>query len=347
MKRFEKALRREGTAFTMANRLSNRTRTFGYSLAFTMAEILISLTIIGIVAAITLPSLMANVTEKAWDAQRKALHTRLAQAIATVDLGDMRGYKDGDTTVTGAEKFIREGIGRALSLKDKSDAQIVPSVFNMNGGITEDLHVLCSENGIGYSIHEDPSCGRFQTANGESVMVTVAESCMSDEDSLFESACLNFIYDLNGIKGPNTVGKDIGFMTAFYADKPLLVAPMPAYYSEKPMKPEGIRGKTDYREGRLPSPEEMMSIVINQNLIGLSLQAGSLYWTSEQINAGYAIVDGDEIPTGNGYAVGNIGKKKTSLTTALKYFLVTPDGSAPKKFRIEQDEEDHEPEAEA
>ena len=36
-------------------------------LAFTMAEILLSLTIIGVVAAITLPSLTGNINERTWN----------------------------------------------------------------------------------------------------------------------------------------------------------------------------------------------------------------------------------------------------------------------------------------
>ena len=39
--------------------------------------------------------------------------------------------------------------------------------------------------------------------------------------------CANFIYDLNGKKGPNKVGKDIGFMTAFYPADSEIVAPYP------------------------------------------------------------------------------------------------------------------------
>lgn len=37
-----------------------------------------------------------------------------------------------------------------------------------------------------------------------------------------------FVYDLNGSKGPNTVGKDIGFITALYPTDSVVVAPMPA-----------------------------------------------------------------------------------------------------------------------
>ncbi len=46
--------------------------------AFTMAEILLSLTIIGVVAAITLPSLTGNINERTWNTQRKTLYARFS-----------------------------------------------------------------------------------------------------------------------------------------------------------------------------------------------------------------------------------------------------------------------------
>ena len=42
-----------------------------------------------------------------------------------------------------------------------------------------------------------------------------------------EKVCANFIYDLNGNKGPNTVGKDIGIMSVLYPSDSVVVAPMP------------------------------------------------------------------------------------------------------------------------
>ena len=58
--------------------------------AFTMAEILLSLTIIGVVAAITLPSLTGNINERTWNTQRKALYARMSQAIALMPA--LNGY---------------------------------------------------------------------------------------------------------------------------------------------------------------------------------------------------------------------------------------------------------------
>ena len=85
-------------AFTMAARLSRSTesraikglRAHGRRIAFTMAEILLSLTIIGVVAAITLPSLTGNINERTWNTQRKALYARFSQAIALMPA--LNGY---------------------------------------------------------------------------------------------------------------------------------------------------------------------------------------------------------------------------------------------------------------
>ena len=68
------------------------------SVAFTMAEILLSLTIIGVVAAITLPSLTGNINERTWSTQRKALYSRMSQAVSLMSqvrgYGSLTAYKD-------------------------------------------------------------------------------------------------------------------------------------------------------------------------------------------------------------------------------------------------------------
>ncbi len=94
--------------------------------AFTMAEILLSLTIIGVVAAITLPSLMANINEKAWNTQRKALHARMAQAIAMMPsvsgYGTLTADSDGNVTEDSAtETFLTEGLAKVLKINNICD----------------------------------------------------------------------------------------------------------------------------------------------------------------------------------------------------------------------------------
>ena len=73
----------------MEKTISN-SKTLSSRLAFTMAEILISLTIIGVIAAITLPALRANINENTLNTKRKALYTRMSQAIGM--MGTVGGY---------------------------------------------------------------------------------------------------------------------------------------------------------------------------------------------------------------------------------------------------------------
>ena len=79
------------------------------SKAFTLAEILISLTIIGIIAALTLPALMANINEKVWNTKRKALHSRMAQALAAMP--NLDRYPE-----TEDNNFIQNGLATTLNI---------------------------------------------------------------------------------------------------------------------------------------------------------------------------------------------------------------------------------------
>ncbi len=92
--------------------------------AFTMAEILLSLTIIGVVAAITLPSLTGNINERTWNTQRKALYARMSQAVALMP--SLSGYGTlteesssgaDDAVDTAAETFITSGLSKVLKNK--------------------------------------------------------------------------------------------------------------------------------------------------------------------------------------------------------------------------------------
>ena len=82
-----------------------------------MAEILLSLTIIGVVAAITLPSLTGNINERTWNTQRKALYARFSQAIALMPAlngyGTLTEDESGNVTEdTAAETFITAGLSK-------------------------------------------------------------------------------------------------------------------------------------------------------------------------------------------------------------------------------------------
>lgn len=93
--------------------------------------------------------------------------------------------------------------------------------------------------------------------------------------------CVNAIYDMNGLRGPNQVGKDIGFVTVFYPNETVqAVAPMneteDSTDTTRIKYPEANQFCTE-KGKRLPNFEEGMSIVLNRGVVASVLD--SMLWT--------------------------------------------------------------------
>ena len=286
---------------------------------FTLAEILITLAIIGIVAAITLPSLLVNVNEKAWEAQKKALHARLAQAIGQMNsLGGYGTYTEdaeGNATAdTAAESFILDALSKVYKINnvcgpDKLSSCGLPSkittldavseitfptkMSELNSNLLNGLHNAGEDGDVA-----DTKAAAFETVNGESIAVFYNPLCSSDTTAdhyAQNKMCVNFVYDLNGSEGPNQVGKDVGFITAFYNKNPVVVAPVPYstdYASPVPQYTEAegtvdapTACKTMGEDLRLPDRDELASLFVNAPLINLGENI-SYYWSGSVISLG-------------------------------------------------------------
>ena len=314
------------------------------STAFTMAEILLSLTIIGVVAAITLPSLTGNINERTWNTQRKALYARFSQAISLMP--SLGGYGSNDDNA--AETFVTAGLAKVLEINNICDYQhvhdcgIPKKIATLNGNeFSQDkLQDLVGLNpkfngsfgsGIDYSVTTpaNTKTAAFETKNGESVLVYYYPKCVYNEVATYKGAnanylgiarfdlwnrmCVNFLYDLNGNKGPNTFGKDIGVLTAFYPTDSQIVAPMPlATNAANRVTIDQMNAKcvAQDADSRVPSLEELGSIVINQYLTDMtSTTNGTGYWSSTRAGAGLAyrisVENGGIEARGNGDGSGN------------------------------------------
>ena len=284
---------------------------------FTMAEILLSLTIIGVVAAITLPSLTGNINERTWNTQRKALYARFSQAIALMPA--LNGYgtlTEGDSSTsaedTAAETFVTAGLSKVLKINNICDSEhladcgIPDKITNMSGGtIASFPRTMSALNSMMVSMSYsnatdvysysqiDTKAAAFETANGESLAVYYNPFCVSDlastdrEDAMQPKICANFIYDLNGTKGPNTVGKDIGFITVLYPTDSAVAAPMPHIAAGETglSLSEGSKYCTSLdSEYRIPNKEEAASLFVNKELIG-NLPVGWIATSSRGITS--------------------------------------------------------------
>ncbi len=275
---------------------------------FTLAEVLITLTIIGIVAAITLPSLLVNVNDKAWNAQRKALYARMSQAIGEMD--SVSGY-GADDIENSAESFIIDGLSKVYRVQNICNSNnlsacgIPSSIIALDGTTLifpkslKELNIYFTEypddSDYDYRLSSDVNAAAFETVNGESVALFYNPNCGSKVESNYHvqaKTCVNMIYDLNGLKGPNEVGKDVGFITVLYRTDSVVVAPNPfpsnastsmlPSYSESGNDASSACTKLS-DDARIPDIDELASIFINRSLLGIS--SGG-YWSSSVVTSG-------------------------------------------------------------
>ena len=303
--------------FTMADRLSrSHNGLVGLRSAFTMAEILLSLTIIGVVAAITLPSLTGNINERTWNTQRKALYARFSQAIALMPAlngyGTLKEETDsaGSTSIedTAAETFITAGLSKVLKINNICDNEhiedcgVPQKIVNLTAS-TMDMPATMGElnsqmistgnTDFGTSFKMlDTKAAAFETQNGESILLFYNPNCvanMGESRNYFSQPkiCANMIYDLNGAKGPNTVGKDIGFLTILYPADSVVVAPMPyrQTFTGVSSTEAASACKKAGDEYRIPTKDELASLFINKNLLGsqAATSASSHWFSSSKI----------------------------------------------------------------
>ncbi len=292
--------------------------------AFTMAEILLSLTIIGVVAAITLPSLMANINERTWNTQRKALYARMSQALSIMP--QMGGYgkvtEEGGsiTEDTAAEAFLTEGLSKVLKINNICDSDhladcgVPTSYTNMAGstitpwpktiGAWNNQFVNFSFVGVGWGAsgtdehysYSQPNtkAAAFETQNGETIALYYNPNCRDSAGDVWHYSqgrmCANFVYDLNGNKGPNMVGKDIGFITALYNNDTNIVAPMPLSTNAKSgatMAQTAASAACTEQDpnSRIPNIDELTSMYYNKDLVGIS---SGYFWSGTVVSASSA-----------------------------------------------------------
>ncbi len=272
--------------------------------AFTMAEILLSLTIIGVVAAITLPSLTGNINERTWNTQRKALYARFSQAISLMPaLNGYGTYIEGNDSTsavdTAAETFVTAGLSKVMKINNICDSEhiqdcgITSQYIDMAGSKHDYALTLKTWNPTFLpermnNISIDTKAAAFETANGESILVYYNPRCIPNNNitnvysQTFTQSfmCANFIYDLNGNKGPNTVGKDIGTITALYATSPNVVAPMPSSptsYRQTDFAAAQKFCNTNDNNSRLTNLDELTALFYNMNLFNI---IETNYWSS-------------------------------------------------------------------
>ena len=142
--------------------------------AFTLAEVLITLGIIGVVAAMTMPSLIQNYKRQQATARIKKFVSVINQALISAenDLGAREDWViEGDASTEGNSDYAYNFLNTYIKPYIKSDDIEKRRLFGMN-------------------------MATLRFVDGSQMSVKVG-------------ACYDIFYDINGEKGPNEKGRDI------------------------------------------------------------------------------------------------------------------------------------------
>ena len=181
--------------------------------AFTLAEVLITLAIIGIVAALTIPTLIQNYQERAWGTASEVFQRKLGEALRVMNVqGTLAGYTTTEAFVNELSKHIK--ITRICENDDITtcfadtvtwgDEEVDMSKvkkaknFGQEDWGTNTVGVQFA-NGVNGVIAYNPDCRQNQFSND---VITIGETGIGTN-------CLAILYDVDGFKNPNTEDDDL------------------------------------------------------------------------------------------------------------------------------------------
>jgi len=198
-------------------RITMMFRKGSFKKGFTLSEVLITIAIVGALATMTIGVIRVN-TDRQFSAGRSIFRSDIATALALMNAEEsLSKYAGKDKTSffsALADKFnvVRmyneDSKGEIFALdkmKDKAGNEVELSKYN---------HYFVTKNGVSVAmsyVNSDIDVPKF--IPDSSVIST------SGKDFEMSNKALNFVtgvYDLNGKKGPNVVGKDIGLIMPAY-----------------------------------------------------------------------------------------------------------------------------------
>ena len=179
--------------------------------AFTLAEVLITLGIIGVVAALTLPAVIQNYQKRSLEVATKKFYSVITQAVkqymADEGIDDLRGGSlspsDDDSEEIELAKND-EFFKKYLNAQICEDGCFADNYKKQSGDIS---------GIIGKSTEYQAAIGRYLLQDGMVVEVLNTER---DYYFLGDTYPGTLYVDVNGKKGPNKIGYDLWSMSVFY-----------------------------------------------------------------------------------------------------------------------------------
>ena len=188
-------------------------------IAFTLAEVLITLGIIGVVAAITLPMLIANIQDRVQTARVQNIKQKFSKATdKMLSVSGLNGYDSTEAFVTELQNHLK-----LAKICDNSHLQecwpTEKVIIDDNGkewdiSNTKTAKQLIMTND---DSHDWDDTMGIITADGTAMILSYNKKCDIDTskpvvwtaDNSGSTACIAAVFDWNGEKKPNKLSKDV------------------------------------------------------------------------------------------------------------------------------------------
>lgn len=177
--------------------------------AFTLAEILITLAVIGIVAALTIPALVETHNQKAWNTAADVFTKRLEVATRQMNTEEkLSGYATTKDFVNELKKYIK--ITRICNNDEITKCFAREVIWNQDDDPIDMSKIKKAKN-LGQD-DWDTDTVAVQFANGVNAIIAYNPNATQDPYNNQFGATANsmaILYDVSGNKNPNTSNKDL------------------------------------------------------------------------------------------------------------------------------------------
>ena len=186
--------------------------------AFTLAEVLITLSVIGIVAALTIPSMIENHNNKAWKTAKDLWDKKLVEATRQMNIdGVMTGVANSTEDYM---NYFKKYVKVIKTCENDKLENCYATKFVQTGDKETEVEVssLTTASKLGQKEWNTNTMG-FVIADGTTVVMAYNPNCssvdpFSKEGQSGQVGCMSMLIDVNGKKGPNRVGDDIQLKNA-------------------------------------------------------------------------------------------------------------------------------------
>ena len=172
--------------------------------SFTLAEILLVIGILAVVAIMTIPELVTNVTQYTFNTSSAVFSAKLREAANQMNVNDeLTGYSTNEQFADAFTKYVK--VSKRCDSTNLNKC-FVPQ-FTTGGGEVVRTNTLLVSRDLGGFSDTNPLIG-FTLLNGTSVIMAYDPNCAVNPADVVnlnidKTYCMSMVYDINASNGPN------------------------------------------------------------------------------------------------------------------------------------------------